>query len=111
MGAGLLLSAASPVSAQSHGAAPLYVPPPDPGYGLYYHDTAAAPNAATRWGYHDGWEEGRHDRNHGDPGDSKQKAHYLTPPDHGGHPGMTRDQYEKIYRTAYNHGYEHGSRL
>ena len=46
--------------------APSMVPPPDPGYSLYYHDSEASPDFADRWGYHDGWTDGRHDRNHGD---------------------------------------------
>ncbi len=88
-----------------------FVPLPDPGYGLYYHDAEGAPNAATRWGYHDGWIEGRHDRNHGEIASAQGKGSYATPPEHGGYAGMTRDQYEKLYRMAYLHGYEHGSRL
>lgn len=88
-----------------------YAPLPDPGYGLYYQDSAGAPNVASRWGYNDGWEDGRHDRNHGDTAQIQEKDKYTIPPDHGVHPGMTRDQYIRIYRQAYTHGYEHGSRL
>jgi hypothetical protein len=109
--AGAMLSSAGSAGAQSKPAAAEYVPLPDPGYGLYFHDTVAAPNVATRWGYHDGWTDGRHDRNHGDTHQAQEKSHYLTPPDHGAHSGMMRDQYEKAYRPAYAHGYEHGSRL
>jgi hypothetical protein len=87
------------------------VPQQDPGYGLYYHDPQAAPNVATRWGYHDGWEDGRRDRNHGDDLRPQDKAHYLTPIDRGTHFGMTRDRYAQAYRVAYLRGYEHGSRL
>jgi hypothetical protein len=85
--------------------------PSDPGYGLYYHDPEAAPNLATRWGYHDGWEDGRRDRNHGDVLRPEDKPHYVTPPEHGSHFGVTRQQYNQAYRTAYTRGYEHGSRL
>lgn len=85
--------------------------PSDPGYGLYYHDAEAAPNLATRWGYHDGWEDGRHDRNHGDELRPEDKPHYMTPPEHGAHFGVTREQYNQSYRTAYSRGYQHGSRL
>jgi hypothetical protein len=109
--AGAMLSSAGGAGAQSKSAPAEYVPLPDPGYGLYFHDTVAAPNVATRWGYHDGWTDGRRDRNHGDTHPAQEKSHYLTPPDHGAHPGMMRDQYEKAYRAAYAHGYEHGSRL
>ncbi len=103
-----MLSAAG---AQSNELGTLPVPPPDPGYGLYYHDSQSAPAAANRWGYHDGWSEGRRDRNHGDSFTPEEKDHYQDPPEHGGHPGMTREQYVKQYRTAYTHGYKHGSRI
>lgn len=109
--AGVMLSAAGGAGAQSKPAPAEYVPLPDPGYGLYFHDTVATPNVATRWGYHDGWTEGRHDRNHGDTHPAQEKEHYLMPPDHGAHSGLSRDQYVKVYRVAYSHGYEHGSRL
>jgi hypothetical protein len=85
--------------------------PSDPGYGIYYHDAEAAPNLATRWGYHDGWEDGRQDRNHGDVLRPEDKPHYMTPPEHGAHFGVTRQQYNQAYRSAYSRGYEHGSRL
>jgi hypothetical protein len=84
-------------------------PAPDPGYNLYYHDEQSAPNWATRWGYHDGWLAGRWDRSHGAATTSREKVEYLTPPDHGGR--MARDQYQRSYRTAFVHGYEHGRRL
>lgn len=107
---GAMLSTVGGARAQS-GSAGDYVPPPDPGYGLYYHDSAGAPNVAARWGYHDGWTDGRHDRNHGDTHRPQEKDHYLMPSDHGAHSGFTRDQYVKAYRAAYANGYEHGSRL
>ena len=84
--------------APSQGRQAEALPPLDPGYGLYYHDPQATPNIATRWGYHDGWEDGRHDRNHGDTLPPQNKPHYLTPIDRGMHYGMTRDQYTQ--RTA-----------
>jgi hypothetical protein len=85
--------------------------PSDPGYGLYYHDAEATPNLATRWGYHDGWEDGRHDRNHGDVLRPEDKPHYISPTERGAHFGVTREQYNQAYRSAYTRGYEHGSRL
>ena len=176
---GMVLAAAYMAGAQS-GISTEKIPLPDPGYGLYYHDAAGVPNVAARWGYHDGWTDGRHDRNHGDADQAQQKDHYLKPPDHGdayraladdplrqssddgggynsledhalpppdqsetysaqendryqpqedddtarvlekeryrtppnhGIPsGALRDRYLKAYRTAYVHGYEHGSR-
>jgi hypothetical protein len=96
---------------QSRAYSGSYVPLPDPGYGLYYQDSAGAPNLASRWGYNDGWEDGRRDRNHGDTAQVQEKDRYTIPPDHGVHPGITRDQYIRAYRQAYTHGYEHGSRI
>lgn len=112
----VLLACAASALGQSDGsssaqAAAALVPPPDPGYSLYYHDSPSAPEFAARWGYHDGWTEGRHDRNHGDVLNAQDKEHFETPPDRGPHPGMTHEQYAKEYRTAYVHGYEHGSRI
>jgi hypothetical protein len=109
--AALFVVCAAAASAQSNESTTLPVPAPDPGYGLYYHDSQVAPAVANRWGYHDGWSEGRHDRNHGDTFTPEEKDHYREPPEHGGHPGMTRDQYVKQYRAAYAHGYQHGSRI
>jgi hypothetical protein len=102
---------ASGLRGQSPASAGSYVPLPQPGYGLYYQDSAGAPNVASRWGYNDGWEDGRHDRNHGETAKVEEKERFTMPPEHGVHAGMTRDQYIKVYRQAYMHGYEHGSRL
>jgi hypothetical protein len=110
LSAGLLLLTCG-LRGQSRANPGTFVPLPDPGYGLYYQDSAGAPNVASRWGYNDGWEDGRHDRNHGDTVQVEEKDKYTIPPDHGSHPGVTRDQYIRIYRQAYRQGYEHGSRL
>jgi hypothetical protein len=99
------------VVAQSGSSAHEPLPSPDPGYGLYYHDSQAAPAYAARWGYHDGWTEGRHDRNHGDVFTAQEKEHFQMPPEHGAHEGMTREQYVLQYREAYSRGYQHGSRI
>jgi hypothetical protein len=88
-----------------------YLPLPQPGYGLFYQDSAGAPNVASRWGYNDGWEDGRRDRNHGETAKVEEKERYMMPPEHGVHAGMTRNQYVTVYRQAYMHGYEHGARL
>jgi hypothetical protein len=108
LSAGLLLSTCG-LRAQSMASAGSFVPPPDPGYGLYFQDSAGAPNVASRWGYNDGWEDGRHDRNHGETAQAQEKDRYTIPPDHGSR--VPRDQYIRMYRQAYLHGYEHGSRL
>ena len=107
---GAVLLVTSLVPAQSRSAGP-YVPLPDPGYSLYFHDTPSSPNIPARWGYHEGWMDGRRDRNKGEIDDSKTKEHYLSPPPHDLETGLTHDSYVKGYRTAYQKGYEHGSRL
>jgi hypothetical protein len=110
LSAGLLLLTCG-LRGQSLANTGSFVPPPDPGYGLYFQDSAGAPNVASRWGYNDGWEDGRHDRNHGGTVQANEKDRYTIPPDHGSHAGVPRDQYIRVYRQAYLHGYEHGSRL
>lgn len=98
------------MNGQSKPAAGPFVPPPDPGYTLYYHDTGE-PNVGARWGYHDGWTDGRHDRSRGEDAMAQDKEQYKMPPEHGGHPGITREAYMRIYREAYQKGYQHGSRI
>lgn len=93
------------------GAGAVGLPMRAPGYELYYHDDQA-PNAfATRWGYYDGWTDGRHDRGLGRPNDANDQDHYKLAPDHGQHPGLSRDKYKNLYRTAYLRGYQQGSKL
>jgi hypothetical protein len=101
-----------PMAAQSkRTAAAAGLPLPDPGYELYYHDNGPSANAATRWGYHDGWEDGRHDRNRGRIAKASTKDHYASAPNHGLHEGMERDSYKRLYREAYVRGYERSSRM
>lgn len=108
----VLLLASHGLTAQKHAqASEEYVPLPDPGYGLFYHDADDQPNVATRWGYHDGWEDGRKDRNHGETVDPKTKTRYVRPPEHDLEGRIDHDTYEKQYRQSYQHGYEHGSRI
>lgn len=87
------------------------VPHPEPGYGLYYHDPDQSPDVAARWGYYDGWSDGRHDRNHGDSFSPEDKEHYQLPPEHTRPEAMTWDSYVREYRQAYARGYKHGSRI
>jgi hypothetical protein len=101
-----------PMAAQSKRTMPAGgLPLPDPGYELYYHDNEVSANAATRWGYHDGWEDGRHDRNRGQIVKASTKDHYASAPNHGLHEGMERDSYKRLYREAYVRGYERSSRM
>lgn len=107
----LLVVTTASLSSQTQKAPSEYVPLPDPGYGLYYHDSDDQPNVATRWGYHDGWEDGRRDRNHGETGEAKEKPRYLRPTNHDTEGKLSHDQYQILYRQSYQRGYEHGSKL
>lgn len=82
-----------------------------PGYELYYHNDSGPAAFANRWGYFDGWTEGRHDRQVGVSVDPKEHDRYKLAPDHGQHPGLDREKYKSLYRTAYLRGYERGSKL
>jgi hypothetical protein len=82
-----------------------------PGYEFYYHNDSGPSAFANRWGYYDGWRDGRHDRQVGLSVDPKDEDKYKLAPDHGQHPGLDRDKYKSLYRTAYLHGYERGSKL
>jgi hypothetical protein len=106
-----VLATAVSLAGQSKQASSEYVPLPDPGYGLYYHDSEDQPNIATRWGYHDGWEDGRRDRNGGESGEAKDKPRYLKPPNHDLEGKLSRDQYQVLYKQSYQRGYEHGAKL
>lgn len=104
----LLLLPVKPSRAQI-GTAMTGLPERAPGYELYYH-TDKAPNAfATRWGYLDGWRDGKHDSELGRPLVPTEQDRYKLAPDHGMHPDISRVTYKNIYRTAYLHGYEQGS--
>lgn len=81
-----------------------------PGYELYYHNDNETNAFATRWGYYDGWRDGRHDRDLGRPIAPTEQDRYKLAPDHGDHPGISRTTYKGLYRTAYLHGYEQGSK-
>jgi hypothetical protein len=82
-----------------------------PGYQLYYHGDQGSNVFATRWGYYDGWTDGRHDRGLGRTIEPTEQDRYKLAPDHGQHPELSRDKYKNLYRTAYLHGYEQGSKL
>jgi hypothetical protein len=108
--AAILLCSAEFIEGQS--ASPdAGMPPPDPGYGLYYHGNEGLLEKATRWGYHDGWKQGHEDRALGHDSSPKGGANFQKPPDHGKVPGLSREEYERVYQSAFLHGYEHGYRL
>ncbi len=81
-----------------------------PGYELYYPSEDHNIAFATRWGYFDGWRDGKHDSELGITKVPVDQDHYKLVPDHGMHPGIPRTEYKTAYRTAYLHGYDHASR-
>lgn len=109
----LLLTAASllipPLQAQSS-AFPVGLPFRAPGYEHYYHTEQLSSAFATRWGYFDGYRDGKHDRELGKTTNPMDHDRFKLVPDHGTHPDIPRAQYKTIYREAYLHGYEYGSK-
>ncbi len=107
--ASLLLIAGAAAQSAQPGAE--YLPPPDPGFHLYFHDDDGALVKPERWGYHDGWLQGRLDRTEGHQGDPKQQPAYTKGIRHGSYGDLLAEQYLRVYRSAYLRGYEHGYRL
>jgi hypothetical protein len=88
------------------------VPSPSPGYDLFFHDSDAAPDIPSRWGYHDGWLQGRRSRQAGSSDAGLERTpQYVRPPDDGRPVGMDRNEYVHAYRNAFRRGYERGFRL
>lgn len=106
---GLLLALTTALAQMSQSEG--YMPPPDPGYGLYYHGDHGLIEQAIRWGYHEGWKQGREDRDRGHEADPKGSENYRRAPEHRNNPGLSREQYRRVYRNAFVRGYEHGYRL
>jgi hypothetical protein len=104
----LLISGAMAQSSQSDVE---YLPPPDPGYGLYFHGNDGPLEKPERWGYHDGWIQGRLDRSEGHQQDPKQQGAYIKGLRHGTFGALPEEQYLRVYRSAYLRGYEHGYRI
>jgi len=81
-----------------------------PGYELYYRNEDRSLAFATRWGYFDGWRDGKHDSELGITKLPADQDRYKLVPDHGLHPGIPRTEYKTAYRAAYLHGFEHASK-
>ena len=65
---------------------------------------------ATRWGYYDGWRDGKHDSQLSLSKPPTEQDRYKLVPDHGLHPDIPRTAYKAAYRTAYLHGYDYGAK-
>jgi len=81
-----------------------------PGYELYYRNEDRTLAFATRWGYFDGWRDGKHDSELAISKLPTDQDRYKLVPDHGLHPGIPRTEYKTAYRTAYLHGYDHATK-
>jgi len=103
--------AISTAYAQSTHSDAEYLPPPDPGYGLYFHGDDGALEKPQRWGYHDGWLQGRRDRSEGRQQDPRKEEAYTKGLHHGAFGDLPEEQYLRVYRSAYLRGYEHGRRI
>jgi len=81
-----------------------------PGYELYYRNEDQNMAFATRWGYYDGWRDGKHDSQLSLSKPPTEQDRYKLVPDHGLHPDIPRTAYKAAYRTAYLHGYDYGAK-
>jgi hypothetical protein len=98
------------IVAQS-GAFPVGLPSRAPGYERYYQSEQGSSVFATRWGYFDGYRDGKHDRELGKSPAPTDQDRFKLVPDHGTHPEISRTSYRSIYREAYLHGYEYASKF
>jgi hypothetical protein len=89
---------------------PVGLPARAPGYELYYRNEAQNMAFATRWGYYDGWRDGKHDSELSLSKPPTEQDRYKLVPDHGLHPDISRTAYKTAYRTAYLHGYDYGAK-
>jgi hypothetical protein len=89
-------------------AFPVGLPARAPGYEHYYTSEQASSVFATRWGYFDGYQDGKHDREFGKNPAPMDQDRFKLVPDHGTHPEITRAKYKSLYREAYLHGYDYG---
>jgi len=106
-------SAQSPDSAQPAPSAkfPVGLPPRAPGYDHFYQSEQASTVFATRWGYFDGYQDGKRDRELGKTVAPTDQDRYKLVPDHGYHPEIPRATYKTIYKAAYLRGYGYGSQF
>ena len=89
---------------------PVGLPARAPGYELYYRNEDQNMAFATRWGYYDGWRDGKHDSQLSLSKPPTEQDRYKLVPDHGLHPDIPRTAYKTAYRTAYLHGYDYGAK-
>ena len=89
---------------------PMGLPARAPGYELYYRNEDQNMAFATRWGYYDGWRDGKHDSQLSLSKPPTEQDRYKLVPDHGLHPDIPRTAYKAAYRTAYLHGYDYGAK-
>ena len=114
LGVALLATAAAGTAFAQYG-----YPASQSGDGYYQHDQRwdgrgqygyanATSQRARSYGYHDGVAEGERDRRTGHSFRPTHSDRYEDASDHGNHDGMSRDEFKRIYREAYFHGYQRG---
>lgn len=79
---------------------------PMPGYADFGYQMD---NYAARRGYNEGYDKGVSDHDTGHSFRYKDDNNYRHPMGYHGGP-MSKDEYDRIYREAYVHGYERGYR-
>ena len=92
-------------------AFPVGLPARAPGYEHFYQSEQASTAFATRWGYFDGYQDGKRDRELGKSPAPMDQDRYKLVPDHGYHPNLSRATYKTIYQQAYLRGYGYGSQF
>ena len=102
---GLSMLLPLPLAGQTSG-----LPARAPGYDHYYHQEQPASAFAMRWGYRDGYEDGRRDQTLGKATPAAEQDRYKVVPDHGTHPDIPRAKYKTLYRQAYLSGYEYATK-
>ena len=89
---------------------PVGLPARAPGYEHYYRDEQPATAFASRWGYHDGYEDGKRNKELGTGTQATEQDRYKLVPDHGLHADIPRAKYKTLYRSAYLNGYQYATK-
>ena len=83
-----------------------YGPPPQNGYGNYYHEQPGYPHLGARQGWIAGMAQGQSDREYAhDFRPTKAAAYKHVPRSPQDYP---RDEFKNEYRDAFVRGYSHG---
>ena len=83
-----------------------YGPPPQDGYGNYYHEQQGYPRLGARQGWIAGIAQGQSDRQYGQEFRPTKAAAYKHVP--RSPQEYSRDEFKNEYRDAFVRGYSHG---